>query len=214
VVTATRSAGQSYPGITYTKKGDFLLLSLLLSNDTREEKLRRDEVHQTLLKAIKLSKKNPRIELSVIQNSFVIPLTRDNYKMELSSGSRPDTSQIEVRVKTNILPGDENPSKLITALREFSELLPVVGRVEIDVLDDVDVSVVNPNQYREKLIQLIMRDIQKVTSGLGDDYRAVITGMGQTVQWVKSGAINLTLYLDYSYVVIPKNIHTIVTEDY
>ena len=122
VVTGIRSTANAYPGITYTKKGDFLLLTLLLSNDTRDADLRKKEIYSTLLNAISLSAKNSRIELSVIKNGFVIPLTKQNYKIDLNKGSRPDTSEIEVRVKTNIKADDVNPTKLITLPVSYTHL--------------------------------------------------------------------------------------------
>ena len=133
-----------YPGVTYTRKGDFLLLKLLISNDTRDEDLRKKEIFSTLEKAIQLSEKDSNIELSVIQNGFVIPLTEKNYKIDLDQGSRPDTSEALIRVKTTIPSNIKEPEGLIANMKKFSDSIPVSGRVEIEVLDDIDVSIVNP----------------------------------------------------------------------
>ena len=99
-------------------------------------------------------------------------------------------------------------------LSDFSESLPVEGRVEIEILDEVDVSIVNPSQYRNKLIKLITEDTKTVTSSLGADYRVVISGIDSPVQWVKSGAINLSLYIPYSYTVIPTNVNSVFLPEY
>lgn len=41
IVTGIRGSIDEYPGVTFTKKGDYLLLKLLISNDTREEEVRK-----------------------------------------------------------------------------------------------------------------------------------------------------------------------------
>ena len=214
VVTGIRASADEYPGVTYTRKGDFLLLKLLISNDTRDEDARKKEIFSTLKKAIQLSEKDSKIELSVIQNGFVIPLTEKNHKIDLDTGSRPDTSEALIRVKTTIPSEVKDPEGLIANMKKFAESIPVSGRVEIEVLDDIDVSIVNPSQYRSKILKLVTEDIKDVTTSLGEDYRVVLSRIDGPVQWVKSGSINLTMYINYSYTVIPENISTVITESY
>ena len=49
---------------------------------------------------------------------------------------------------------------------------------------------------------------------LGEGYKVVLSRIDGPVQWVKSGSINLTMYINYSYTVIPENVSTVFTETY
>lgn len=132
----------------------------------------------------------------------------------MEKGSRPDTSEAQIRVKTTISSSVKKPETLIANMKRFVESIPVSGRVEIAVLDEIDVSVVNPSQYRSKILELVTEDIKNVSSSLGSDYKVVLYGIDGPVQWVKSGSINLTLYINYNYTVIPSTVSSISAEAY
>jgi hypothetical protein len=212
VVTGIRSSDMSLPGVIYKRTGDFLLLEVNISNDTRDEEQRKKEIYATLKNAIANAKKDSSIELSLVEEGFVIPLTLENYQIELRDGSRQDTSEANIRVKTKISDQENDPTKLLDKLKQFTSTVPVNGRTEFTAVGSVDVSVVNPNQYRQQILDLIAKDIKSVTGMLGDDYKVVIEGIDKPVEWVRSGPLQLSLYVPYSYKVIPKNINSILIQ--
>jgi len=186
----------------------------LISNDTRDEKTRAEEIYKTIKSAISIAKKDSSIKMSTLQGNFVIPLTRDNYKMELRKGTAQDTSEINITVKTAIPQNIKNPTKLVEKLKKFAKSVPVSGRVKFTVLSDVDVSVVDPNQYRHEILGLISKDISFITGKPGDDYRVVLEGVHKPVEWRRAGRLHLSLYVPYSYAIIPLNITTIIPNEY
>ena len=214
VVTGARAAAEDLPGITLKRAGDFLLLQVRVTNDTRDKKGRANEIYKTIKNAISIAKKDSAITMSVLQGSLVIPLTADNYQIELSDGERQDTSEALITIKTKISSNVANPTKLVEKLKQFAKSVPVEGRVEVIALADVDVSVVNPNQYRYEILDLVSKDINYITEKLGEDYRVVLEGINRPVQWSRSGPLHLSLYVPYSYTVIPKNVTTIFPEGY
>lgn len=211
VVTGVRSAEDPMPGVVYSRSGDFLLLEVTVSNDTREEKTRKNEIYTTLKNAIANAKKDSSIELSLVIDDYVVPLTMENYQVALRRGARQDTSETDIRVKTKISPNESNPTKLLEKLKVFTRSIALEGRTEFIAAGEVDVSIVNPNQYRSQILKLITQDIAQVTGLLGDDYRVVLEGIDKPVQWVRSGPLQLSLYVPYSYKVIPKNISSILS---
>lgn len=209
IVTAAR-IDEPLPGVVLKKTGDFLLLEVEVSNDTRDEKRRKEEIYQTLKNAISTASKHRNIELSIVESGFVIPLTLDNHRIELKRGSRPDTSRAKIRVKTAI-PSDMNKAtKLVEEMASFVGKVNLVGRTEFNSLGSVDVSVVNPNQYRSEIIALFSADAKAVATSLGDDYKVIVEGIDRPVQWVRVGPLQLALYVPYSYNVIPDNITSII----
>lgn len=73
---------------------------------------------------------------------------------------------------------------------------------------------VNPHQYRSNIIELVAKDVNTTTSALGKDYRVIMQGLDQPVQWVRVGPVQLAMYIPYSYHIIPSNISSFFSPDY
>jgi hypothetical protein len=65
---------------------------------------------------------------------------------------------------------------------------------------------VNPTQYRDRVIELMAADVKKVTAALGPDYKVVLRGIDQPIQWVRDGMLELTIYVPYRYDVLPASV--------
>ena len=214
IVTGTRITNavdfdeDSTPGLFLEKKGDFLLLDVSIENDSRELTTRLRELNEAVQDFIAAAKENPDIELSIIDGNFVRPLTRENYRDGIRGGSRPDTSMARLKVKTAIPDKVEDSYKLATRLSEFVDSIEEKDRTKIQTYNSISVSVVNPYQYRNELIELVVGEINAVTDSLGPEYRAVIRGLDRDLRWVRSGDLNLAFYLPYSYNIIPDTLHS------
>ena len=206
VVTASLS-GSNVPGMHLRRPADNLLLRVRIMNDSREEAQREDEIHRTLLAAIAAAERNRNIELSsVTDGGFVIPLTDANYQVDLTDGGRPDTSQAWFRAKSAVPPATDDGEALVIELKRFISRLEMVGRTEVFVDSDVEVSIVNPGQYREQAIRLFADDVRTVTSALGDDYRVIVNGIDRPIEWARTGSLTVAIYIPYEYTVVPTSI--------
>ncbi|WP_143710933.1 hypothetical protein [Saccharophagus degradans] len=214
IVTGMRASGDELPGVVFRRQADFLLLEVTVLNDSRNEEIREKEILKTLQNALSIAKAQKDIELSIVKNGFVLPLVSVDSSIEIVSGDRPDTSQVKVRAKTNIPKNLESPEKLLAKLTAFTESVPVEGRTELIAYDEPDVSVVNPHQYRSNIIELVAKDVNTTTSALGKDYRVIMQGLDQPVQWVRVGPVQLAMYIPYSYHIIPSNISSFFSPDY
>lgn len=209
VVTGTL-VGSDVPGKHLRRAADNLMIRVQLVNDSRDEDQREDEIHKTLLAAISASAKNSNIELSTVTESgFVIPLTKANYRVDLDAGNRPDTSQTYFRAKSAVPSSIDDGEALIIELKRFIAELKMVGRTEVFVDGDVEVSIVNPEQYREQAIKLFAEDVRAVTSALGDDYRVVVNGIDEPIRWARAGSLTVAIYIPYQYMVVPTSMNGI-----
>ena len=205
VVTGIYGDSQEPPGIVYKRVADNLLLRVQVINDSRDEQTRRKEIYKTLENAVSLAEKNDNISISYeIAGGFIAPLTKSNLEVELYKGERPDTNATDVLVKVAIDEKKTAGNQLLEDLMKFVSKIPVEGRTELVEEDDVSISVVNPSQYRSKIVALIAEDIKNVTGALGGDYHVAIQGLSGPVEWQRSGALNVALYIFYDYQVIPK----------
>lgn len=212
VVTGSRISGPNSdgaPGITLEKQGSFFLLQVSLENDRRLITERRPEIMATMEKIIIAAKADPSITLSMIDdNNMVRPLTRAGFEDGISGGGRPDTSVANLQLKTAIPDNVTDSYILATKLSDFADALSGEGRTTIDYYDDVQLSVVNPQQYRGELIRTITSEIRQTTTSLGDDYRVILKGLDGRMKWARSGDVNLTFYLPYEFIILPTSINT------
>src|SRR4051812_34307479 len=154
VVTGSRSEG-SVPGTSLKRPGDFILLTVQVSNDSRDEKTRKDEITATLRAMLAAAAKDRNIELSVIgDNNLVLPLKLDSATLSLVNGKRPDTSETTISVKTRIPSTVGNSSALVARLRDFATGIKPSGRTMVDSDGDFEISIVNPSQYRDRVVEL------------------------------------------------------------
>ncbi len=209
IVVTGSAIERDLPGQRLVRKGDFLLLRVAINNDAREEDQREKEIHQTLLAAIKKANRQNGIEMSsVTPSGFVVPLTEANHRIELNNGSRPDTSTAAFRVKSAIPEGVKDGEALVLNLRRFVNELKMTGRTLVDIDSDVEISIVSPSQYRDQVVQLMAKDAKNITSALGEDYRVIVNGIDKPVEWARVGSLNVSIYIPYSYIVVPTNIQS------
>lgn len=211
IVTGLRTSERSMPGTHLRKTGDFLLLQVDVSNDTREEKPRKEEIYATLRTALAAANRDAAIELSVVdENGLVIPLKVDSATVVLRPGNRPDTSATRISVKTKIPASGADGQALISKLKDFVDGIKVSGRTTLDPDGDVDISIVSPHQYRDEIIALYAADAKKITGALGDDYKVITTGIDRPVEWVRMGLLELALFVPYKFDVVPSTVSTFV----
>lgn len=207
VVTGSRSEGGAVPGTSLKRPGDFLLLSVQVSNDSRDAKTRDAEIKETLRAMLAAAGRDKSIELSVIgDNDLVLPLRLDSGTLALVGGKRPDTSETSINVKTRIPPKVGNSSALIAKLRDFVKGIKPAGRTIIDGDGDFEISLVKPSQYRDEVIGLFAADVKRVTASLGPDYKVVVRGIDRPIRWVRDGMLEVTIFVPYSFDVLPATV--------
>lgn len=199
VVTGSRISGEDYlriPAITIEKRADFLVQQIRLTNDTRAADARRKELYQTVRDLLSDAAKKPGMALGY-GDEFLIPITSESYEIPLSStGQRPDTSSTELYVKV-ALAADDDVAKALAALSSFIAKARVTGRTEVQPLDDVALSIVNPERFRYEIITQIQQDAKKLQSTVGPQCRVSLSGLSSRVSWQRSDISQLTLYIPY-----------------
>ncbi len=197
------------PGIFLEQKGDFLLLEVQIENDSRNLSERLSQISDTVDDFLTAAENNADIELSIVdENNFVRPLSEQNYREGITGGSRPDTSVAILKVKTKIPDRVEDSYKLAQKLSKFVDSIDEKGRITINTSDQVLVSVVDPYQYRPQVQMLLVEEINRLSEGLGPNYRAIIRGLDGELKWVRSGDLNLAFYIPYTYDIVPDTLHS------
>ncbi len=182
------------PPIALRKTGDFLVLRVKVENDSRDPEARKREMDETLLRLVKAAGLTGRFEL----HSGEYALTPKNHGLALSEdGSRPDTSYAHLFIKVPLAAEDDVP-KLTQELQEFVTAAEVSGRTQLSP-GKVGLSVVNPEQYRYELLELIAKDISRLSEIFGGAYGFEVKGLDRRLGVRRVSVTQVELYLKYSF---------------
>lgn len=199
VVTGQRLSGDDYsgiPAVVLQRRGDFLVQRIRLTNDTRAEEARIDELRQTIRDMVSDASKKPGIALSH-GDEFLMPITSTAVDVALSpGGKRADTSTTSIYVKMALREKDNVPAA-IASLNGFIKKARVSGRTEIEPEGEVGLSLVTPEKYRYDIISRITADARKLRDAVGDKCRIELSGLANRVSWQRSDVSELTLYIPY-----------------
>ena len=208
VVTGARI---STPGVYLKRQGDFLIIDVIVASDSRDYALRRTEIETTVDALLAQANDYDDISISIDVNGLIYPL-ESTEELPLSSGSRPDTSVANLVLRTPIPQDISNIQPLVQRLEQFASLVEGEGRATVDTRGGPTVSVVDPDQYRGEVIDLILEEVEDVTSTLGNNYRVILSGIDGRMQWQNTDNVNVIFYIPYNYTVIPTSLTTVLPD--
>jgi hypothetical protein len=189
---------KGYPPITVKKTGDYLLLDIQLTNDTRDPERRRAEVYDTIKSILQASTDIPKMEISTAE----MVLNTQNYQVRLQDAqAKADTSTVELYLKLPLTASDD-VGALTNRLRQFAQKIRIVGRTEV-FAGEIGISVKNPERFRYEVISKVAEDVKKMKELFGDSFEIVVKGLDQRLKWQRSSISELEFYIPYTYEVFP-----------
>jgi hypothetical protein len=184
------------PAVTLKKQGDFLVQDVKMINDSRDKSLREKEIRETLRALSESAKKNGDIQLAY-GDEFLRTLNPNDKSLVFSKdSSRADTSYLYFSVKQKV-----SPSKPATeqeaSLVKFIKAAKKIGRTELDLSGEADLSIVNPEKYRYEVIKKIADENQNLRQAIGQSCDIELDGISNRVKWQRTGIIELVIYIPY-----------------
>lgn len=214
IVTATRreAVGEAsdndeevaarIPAVTLRRTADYAVWFVSITGDTRDAPRRQQEIYDMLRNAVTLAGRNGGIELGT-GTYFVEPLTLANYRdVPLIGAGRPDSQRAKFVIKTR-LAGGLDAKAALARVEAFIKAVQPVGRAELTREDDQTLSIVNPDQYRGAIADLVAADAKAYAGRFGPDYRVEVSGVDKPVEWARASLTDVVLFLPYSYRVVP-----------
>lgn len=190
--------------LTLRRTADFAVQQVVITGDTRDEGRRRDEIYAMVKNAIELAGKHG---VQLATGELVIePLTLANYRnLALTEDEdMADAERVVFIVKTPLSSGIDAKTAL-ERISKFIAAVPAVGRAELKADSELTLSIVNPEQYRKPIIQLIAKDAAETAAPFGAGYGVDVTGLDRPVQWTRASLTDVLLFLPASYTVRPRN---------
>jgi hypothetical protein len=204
VVTATRGNiryfQQDRPVVGLRRAADAAAMPLAISSDTRDEPTRKREIHTALLAAIDRAAAGG---LELVSGTVQLnPITRANYQeLPFQWAGRVDTSKIDLMVKVRLAGSAAAAEK---RLEDFIKAVPRSGRAAVEKTGAMTLTIVDPDQYRDAIVQLVAQDARHNAGIFGPDFTFNISGIDGAVSWSQVSSTDVFLSLPYRYTIVPK----------
>ncbi|NOZ67192.1 MAG: hypothetical protein GXP00_12005, partial [Alphaproteobacteria bacterium] len=204
---------EDVPAIKLLKKADSILLEVTVTNDSRKESMRAEEIYKTLKNMIKAAGKYENIVIGYGDGVFN-KLNLKNYKSIILSKDKKknDTTNTTIFVKTSLKGQNNNSRVLIQDIKKFIKDVSVSGRTELIRGDEPILTIINPEKYRYELIDKIATDAKKVKNSFGKSYEVIVQGLQQPLIWERASIDEMHLFIIYRYQIVPP--HSPVTSSW
>jgi hypothetical protein len=184
VVTGSRVDQEDYsrdmPAVGLRRTADFLVQQVTIRGDTRDQKQRRQEIHEMLARAIALASKHG-VELA-FGDYILTPLTAATVDdLVIKNDTRPDSERVDFLVKAP-LAGKESGTAAEQRISDYVEAVPEVGRAQMDESGDATLSVVGPDSYRGQIADKVAEDARAMAARRGEGYAVKVEGLNMPVQ--------------------------------
>ncbi|PSJ36518.1 SIMPL domain-containing protein [Allosphingosinicella deserti] len=188
----------SRPIINLRRAADYAVQNVRVAGDARDAATRRNDLHATIRNMLDAAARGG-VELAT-GNYVIEPLTAANYKnLPLQGDGRPDTDQANFLIKVRLAEGMDLKAAEDRIAR-FVNSVPKAGRTQVSV-SGMTVSVVDPDQYRGQIIDLIAADAAISAGKFGTGSGVDVTGLDRPVEWARGSGTEVFLFLPASYVV-------------
>ena len=114
---------------------------------------------------------------------------------------RIDTSRVDLMVKGS-LDGSADAAK--KRLLAFVYSLKKGGRATVDTTGGIALTVVNPDQYRDRIIGLVAADAKHTAALFGAEFTFNISGIDLPISWSQVSSTEVFLFLPYRYNINPR----------
>jgi hypothetical protein len=190
------------PAIVFRKRADSVVQGLLVMDDTRNAETRLEELKAALESLDSAAKKSRGVHVALVVETadglrLVRPFDRNRAIEAIENGSRPDTAQVNLLAKTEVLDSDVDLSQPVARIEAFLKSVKLAGRAQFEPLQEPALSLVNPEQYRGAVVAAIAADLQAVADRFGPGYGGRLEGLEHPIEWVQLDELALGLYIPY-----------------
>lgn len=189
------------PAVTMSKRADNLITTVTVICDTRDESQRKDELRSTLRNLIRAAGQNSGVELG-LGDEVIGRFDETMLDAIIQRDPKPDTSRAQLVIKTKVSPRDTF-DQATGRIKAFVKNTPKVGRTEILIPNNWELTIIGPGQYRNQITRLVAQDAKRAAGDFGEGYGVEVSGLQLPVSWYQSGPLDLALYIPYTLTVKP-----------
>jgi hypothetical protein len=204
VVTSNRQnaryAQQDRPLVGLRRRADSVVTSVAFASDSRDAETRKREILTMVNAAIDRS---AAAGIEIVTGNFELEqISKANVpKLPMVGAGRIDTSKIDLLLKVKLT------GTVLDAVEKFNAFIkatPRTGRGTLDNYGGLTLTVINPDQYRDTIINLVADDARRQSAVFGADYAVQINGIDGQVSWSQVSPTDVFLYVPYRYTIVPR----------
>ena len=192
---------QSAIGLTRT--ADYFVKPIYVNSDSRDAKIRSDEVTAMLRAAISRAEAQG---ISLVAGEYKLsPLTLSTMDELLTygRGNRPDTTRVKLYARLPVGGKFRGQDEVDEAVEAFKASVPATGRSYIET-GSTDLAIDNPDQYRGAVVKAIADESKRYAAMFGNDYGIEIRGLDSDLYFKQASQTEVFLYIEHSFVISPK----------
>ena len=195
-----RYAQENRPVVGLRRQADAAVLQIAIASDSRDEATRKREIHTILLAALDRA---AAAGVELVTGGFeLVPVTKATYQdLPLVSAGRVDTSQATLMIKVKLAGSITVAEQRLDA---FIKSVPRSGRGTLDKSGGLALTIVNPDQYRDAIVQLVADNARHYAAMFGPDYAVQVSGVDGQIFWSQISGTDVFLYVPYRYTIVPK----------
>ncbi|MFM5895639.1 MAG: hypothetical protein ACKOQM_14575 [Novosphingobium sp.] len=191
---------QDRPLVGLRRTADAAVMAFTVTSDSRDYATRKQEIQAVLTGAIDKAKA-AGFEL-VFGNFRLERLTRENAEdVNYEYGGRVDTSKVTVMARMPLSGSAADTEKKLLA---FLKTLKKSGRAVLETPGLIQLTVINPEQYRDQVLKLVAEDARHNAAIFGPEFTFGVTGTDQPVVWTQVSSTEVFLFVPYRYTINPK----------
>jgi len=183
------------PHVSVLKRADNLLVEIKVGCDTRDKPQRLDEIRATLRNMIRTAAKDPSVKLG-LGDEIVGAFDDSMIETLIRPDTKADTSYAILLIKTPVSQSDSF-DEASRRLSTFIDRVQKVGRTEVLIQGDWQLSLIGPAQYRAQVVKAVADDARAAAADFGEGYGVKVIGLEHPVQWYRAGPLDLALYIPY-----------------
>jgi hypothetical protein len=216
-------AAERRPVIGLKRQADSAVRNVEIVSDSREQDMRKREVQAMLLAAIDRAKQEG---FSLVTGQYeIVEVTRANWqdtfpglvRKEDNEGEEDDdddeddenrvqsgfeddgsTTTVRLRVKTKL---EGSIDKAQQKISRFVKSIPATGRSVMEQKGGLQLTIINPEQYRDELYRRIATGAKHAASFYGVEYSVNVTGLDRDIAWEQVSNTEVFLYIPYYFAI-------------
>lgn len=192
IVVIAHASGTAPVNSAINIDADYVAMPVSLSSDAKYPAERAELIRKLQSQIDTAVSKDPNLEFQQGTVSLS-PDTKSSSFLASKSYSRGARSSIYILSKLS------NGQNAFSAAKEIYSLIDSIKTPEDTniLIGDMSLAITSPNQYRDKLLASIKKEIQATKAALGKGYKASISGLENPVIVLQKDDKQVTVFLNY-----------------
>ena len=191
VVAMSRSSSST--SVKIEVAADYVVVPVSISSDDKDPLRNVENIQATKAKLTEAANKNPTIKVRYGVQSLSVSAREEATFSSYSPASPPSTADIHLFVP---LTKDKDVFQVTRDIVAFLRSIPKPDQVRLR-LGTTSLGLDNPEQYRDRLLPLIAKEVERARSAIGHSKSFEVSGMESPVLVMQQDEKNVVVFIPF-----------------